>query len=107
MNTREGQDYQAYTRATNQVKWECKKAMREYEVQIAKEAKTNHKAFYAYARNKTKTREGVADLDNAQGDTAITDEYKARVLNEFFSSLHQRKLWTNFHPLKNPNLSKP
>ena len=49
---------------------DVQKAIREFEKQIAKEAKNNPKAFYgfhAYARGKMKTREGVADLDNAHG----------------------------------------
>ena len=31
LETREGKDYIAYTKARNQVKWNCKRAMRDFE----------------------------------------------------------------------------
>ena len=47
-----------------------------------------------------KTREGVADLDNAQGDTATTHEDKARVLNEFFSSVFTKEILDQLPPFE-------
>ncbi len=89
--TRAGTDFSAYTRARNQVKWECRKAKREFEKQIAREAKPNPKAFYAYARSKMKTKDGVTDLDSAQGGTATTDLEKSKTLNGFFCSVFTKE----------------
>ncbi len=41
-----------YRRASNIVKTEVRNAVREFEKQIAGEAKRNPKAFYRYARSK-------------------------------------------------------
>ena len=79
LRMRGGKFYTAPTQP-NSHRTYTKKAMRELEKQIAKEAKNNTKAFYAYARRKMKTKEGVADLDVAQGDTTTSDKDKARVL---------------------------
>ena len=54
---------------------------------IAKEAKKNPKAFFAYACSKTKTRDGIAYLDQEDGGQTSTSEDNARVLNSFFSSV--------------------
>ncbi len=91
MESKDGGDYAAYARARNQVKWVCKNAKREFERQVAKEAKTNPKAFYSYARSKMKTKDGVADLDNGKGQTATTDKEKARMLNDFFCSVFTKE----------------
>ena len=52
--TRRGQDYKYYTKARNQAKWECRKAQREFERKLAKECKQNPKAFFKYAKLKTR-----------------------------------------------------
>ena len=52
----EGKDYCEYTQARNQAKWACKKAIRDFEKLIVKEAKSNPQAFYNHVNSKTKTR---------------------------------------------------
>ena len=37
--------------------------MNDFEKQLAKKVKNNPKAFYAYERNKMKTKSRIADLD--------------------------------------------
>ena len=91
METRDGQDYLLYARARNQAKQACRIAVKEHEKNIARNAKTNPKAFYAYARSKLKTREGIADLKDARGNTAKTEQAKAHMLNEFFCSVFTRE----------------
>lgn len=86
LQTREGTDYLYYTRARNQAKNSCRVAVKNLEKTVAKNAKKNPKAFFAYARTKTKTREGVADLRDGQQKVS-TDEGKAKLLNSFFSSV--------------------
>ena len=62
-------------------------AVREFEKQIAGEAKRNPKAFYRYARSKMKTKSTVGDLERLDGTMADTDVQKAEVLNSFFASV--------------------
>jgi hypothetical protein len=91
LQTREGTDYLEYCKARNQVKRSCRRAIREFEKKIAAEAKNNPKAFYAYARSKLKTKEGIADLEDGKGSTATSDEDKANVLNDFFCSVFMKE----------------
>ena len=90
MQTREGQDYNDYCRARNQVKQATKHAMKDYESKIAKEAKTNPSGFFKYIRSKTSTRSGIGDLVT-EGNTAVSDKDKAETLNKFFASVFTRE----------------
>jgi hypothetical protein len=54
--------YHDYCRTKNQVWQLTRKNMRELEKNIAKEAKTNPKKFWAYANKKTKYRETIPQL---------------------------------------------
>ena len=49
-------NYNAYAKARNQVKWEMRKAVKNKEAKIAKEIKTNPKVFYQYVSSRTKPR---------------------------------------------------
>ena len=53
----------------------------------AKEAKLNPKAFYAYARSKLKTKEGIPDLEDEHGKLTTHDTGKADLLNKLFCSV--------------------
>ena len=86
METREGNDYLKYAQARNQAKKSCRQAVKDFEMSVAREAKKNPKAFFAYARSKMKTQEGVSDL--TEGDQKVSsDSGKANVLNKFFCSV--------------------
>ena len=86
METREGADYLIYAKARNQARNSCRQAVKEYEKSVARDAKKNPKAFFAYAKSKLRTQEGVADL--VDGDRKVTsDTGKANVLNRFFGSV--------------------
>ena len=87
METKEGKDYRTYAQARNQAGDACKKAMKEYERSIAKNAKVNPKAFYAYVNSKLKTKIGIPDLIDDKGNKASTDKEKADTLNDFFCSV--------------------
>ena len=79
-------DYNKYSRARNQARWECRKAKKQFELKLSKEAKKNPKAFYRYVNSKIKTRSGVANLETQNG-LATTDKEKAETLNNFFTSV--------------------
>ncbi len=53
--------YQLYARAWNQVKWICKKAVKQYEKELSKSIKRNPKAFWNYV-NYVKHREIIPEL---------------------------------------------
>ena len=88
--TKEGADQVLYARARNQARWATRNAKKEFEKKIAKEAKSNPKAFYKYANSKLKVRAGIADLDTPAGK-ATTDQQKAEALNSFFTSVFTRE----------------
>ena len=94
-SSRSSEDYVKYAKARNQVKWECRKAVRDFEKKIAQESKTNPKAFYKYAGSKLKTRSGVADLLKPDGTTATTNKDKANTLNSFFTSVFTNENTSN------------
>ena len=106
LETRQGKDYEMYTRVRNQAKWACRYAVREYERKVAANSKENPKAFYAYVRKKLKTKESLADLKTQHG-IALSVEEKANALNDFFyKCTHWRKLNTCPSPtIKSPVLS--
>ena len=73
--------------------WACKKAIRDLVKLIAKEAKSNPKAFYNYVSSKTKTRVTVSDLINDIGSTvASNDKEKADALKVRAWYIHPRIL---------------
>ena len=90
LETREGKDYTLYARARNQARWASRKSKRNFEQNLAKEVKTNPRAFYKYANSKLKTRTSVADLEIKQG-RATTNRMKADELNRFFSSVFTKE----------------
>ena len=67
LKTGDGCDSLAYARMKNQAKWECRRAEKEYERKIAKEAKGNPKAFCMYADYKLKTGIHVAKFKKPDG----------------------------------------
>jgi len=85
--TRAGKDYQEYVQARNMAKSEMRRAVRDYEKEIAKRAKSNPKAFYRYVNSKTKSHEKIPDLKGDDGNTITNNKDKAEVFNNFFSSV--------------------
>ena len=90
----EDTDHKAYTRARNQARWECRKAQTLYEKKLAKEAKSNPKAFFKYVNSKLKTKSTVVNLVTPDGKVAA-DKGKAEALNSFFTSVYTREETTN------------
>ena len=84
-------NYDKYAKLRNQVRWESRKAVRNKEKHIAKLAKTNPKAFFQYVSSKTTVREPIANLVDAEGNLTTSEQEKAEVLKDFFSSVFTRE----------------
>ena len=57
------------------------------EIQIAKDAKANQKAFFKYVNSKIKPKEGISNLKMQDEELTENDTKKAEVLNTFFHSV--------------------
>ena len=86
IETREGQDYMTYCKARNQARRATRQALKAFEKEVARCAKTNPKKFYKYINSRTKVRVGISELHTADRRT-ISDEEKATALNDFFVSV--------------------
>ena len=60
--------------------------MREFEREIALQAKKNPKAFYKYVNSKVKTRCSVGNLTSEKGEILSEDSQKAQAFNDLFAS---------------------
>ncbi len=82
----------AYARQRNRVRKLTRTAKKQYESNLAEQAKENPKRFWRYAKSKLKTKEGVADLEETLADgtqtKSTTNEEKASTLSDYFSSVY-------------------
>ncbi len=94
LNTKAGQDYMMYARARNQAKWECQKARKAFEKEVAKRSKDNPKAFWKYVNTKLKYKDNVADL-NTNAGIASSDQQKAKALSDFYKQVFTQEDTSN------------
>ena len=107
LETKEGKDYLKYTQARNQAKSECRKSVKLFEKELAKNIKKNPKAFYAYAKSKMKTKEHIPDLKVDNKPDASTSFAKAEVLNNYFSSVFTKENLVNIPSFTFPRSIPP
>ena len=62
-----------YCKARNQARRATRQAMKHFEKEVAKTAKTNPKAFHKYVNSKTKVRTGIGEL-KVDDVSSISDE---------------------------------
>ena len=75
METKNEKHYAEYCRVRNQVRAVTRKLQKQYELKLAKDAKSNPKAVWKYINSKTKIRECVSDLniDPQDNNSRITN----------------------------------
>ena len=71
------------------LKKRIRKAKMKFESSIAKNAKSNPKAFYAYIGNKRSNRTGVGPLQNASGDIIEDETAQAKMLNDYYGTVFE------------------
>ena len=86
IRTRDASDYRVFAKARNQTRNATRKAVKNFEKTVAAQLKDNPKLFWRYVKSKTKTNPGISDL-NVDGRLTESDEEKAEVLNQFFTSV--------------------
>ena len=80
-------NYLLYVDARNKVTNHTRNIKRKKEKNIAKDIKTNPKAFYQYISSKTTKKDKISDLEKPDGETTSNDQEKSEVLNNFFTSV--------------------
>ena len=99
LETKDANVYQEYCRCRNQVRRITRKALKQQEKKVAKNAKSNSKLFWKFVNSKIKLRAAIPELyTTSTADhtkMAISDQEKADVLGKFFSSVFVREPeWT-------------
>ena len=95
-------DFQKYIEARNGAKSAIRKSVKEYEKKVAKESKTNSKGFWKYINSKLSRTSGISPLLKPDGSLTDTDDEKAHVLNDFFTSVFTKEDTTSM-PVPNDN----
>ncbi|XP_065896024.1 uncharacterized protein [Dysidea avara] len=90
-------DHLRFTQVRNSLRRLTHDLRSKFEMRIAKEVKTNPKAFWRYVNSKVKVKPSIPTLvDESLNDTeAATDESKAEMLNKFFTSTFTRESMDN------------
>ena len=109
IETRDGERYKEYCKLRNKVKSLTRKAVKNKEIEIAKDVKNNPKKFWQYTKSKIKTRIGISDLimnkENGVETLTNSDKDKANTLSDFFSSVVTTETTDNYPSLEGINIS--
>jgi len=76
----------AYVKARNQLKREVRKAKRNLEKTVAKEAKANPKGFWKFVNSKLSSGTSIGELEDEHGSLTSDDKERAEILSKFFTS---------------------
>ena len=76
-----------YNTARREVKKIIRQEKRNYEINVANNAKNDPKKFYKYINNKKHLKSGIGPLANDNGETISDNKQMADTFNEYFSSV--------------------
>ena len=85
------EDYLAFKVIQSQTTMAVKEAKRDFEKKLAKNIKRDSKSFYAYYREKNRSRVGIGPLGDAVGQPVTDELEQATILNSFFSSVFTKE----------------
>jgi len=77
----------AHLRCCRNVKRMVRRAKRQTEIMVARDAKVNQKRFYQYVNERRKVRPAIRTLTDGMGGSATSDVQKAAILNDYFASI--------------------
>ena len=83
--------------ARNKATKTCDEARSQYESRIILNCKTNPKTFWSYVKKKTKKPGDVSTLEDRNGQLVSNDSTKAKLLNDYFSSVFVNEADDNFY----------
>ena len=98
LNTRKPEDKAEYNNIRNEATTKVRADRLAFERNISKEIKNNNKVFWRYVNANRSSKAAIPDLKKTDGSKACTDEEKAEVLNQQFSSVftNEDKTHTTF-----------
>ena len=80
-------DYTNYCKLGNKVSKAVHYSKKKYEKVVVETSKLNHKPFWGYVKEQTKSKSGMGDLKGENGDSVTQDIDKAELLNIFLASV--------------------
>ena len=89
--TKDKHDYIRANQLKNDLSKLTRHLCREFEKDLARNMKTNPKAFWRYCNTKLKTKPRIGDLVNSEGQPTHVDLEKADILNKYFASVFTRE----------------
>ena len=84
-------DFARYCSCRNKLRALTRKLRSEFEQKISVELKSNPKVFWRYTNSRMKTKAGIEDLQDENGQMCSDDLSKANTLNRFFSSVFTKE----------------
>ena len=95
IETKDEQIRKKYNKIRNKTGKLVRRARKNYEKNLAKEAKTNPKKVWKYINLKSKVKEGIGelckDVNNPKSEKTKDDNEKANILADFFSSVFTKE----------------
>ena len=83
--------YEKYRVKLNQSTGENRRAQLNFENKLAKSIKTDNKSFFAYVRDKQRSKVRVGPLKDTAGKVITDDLTSANILNQYFSSVFTKE----------------
>ena len=77
----------AYRKAAREAQSEMRRAKRSFEKKLAKNIDADRKSFYAYVRNRCRSKPSIGPLINNHDETISQLNEMAEVFNQFFASV--------------------
>ena len=89
--TKDKHDYIRANQLKNDLSKLTRNLCREFEKYLARNMKTNPRAFWRYCNTKLKTKPRIGDLVDSEGQPTHEDLEKADILNKYFASVFMRE----------------